>query len=190
MTKTAEGRKRCSLSLKHVRITTTRELAVGEFIRKEKPMPLIHKRRLWWDPVPEATGYVVYVCKDGKPIDRANFSWENTPGIISKQVIGKTELIIPDEWPEFPSKPGTYHIAITSKDDVGNESDPFLLSGVFKFMAPSSPSKAGIESAPVGRPQPAFLSPSPIRQGGEIIQEGMEEVRSSKEVQDAYLGRK
>ena len=153
-------------------------------------MPLVHKRRIWWEHVAEATSYVVYVFKGEKMIDPVNFSWENTPGIISKQVIGKTELIVPDEWPEFPSKPGTYHIAITSKDDVGNESDPFLLSGVFKFIAPPSPSKAGIESAPSGRPQPGFLSPSPIRQGGEIIQEGIEEVRSNKEVQNAYLGKK
>ncbi|MCJ7783858.1 MAG: hypothetical protein MUP41_07975 [Desulfobacterales bacterium] len=34
MTNTAEGRKRCSISLKHVRITTTRELAVGEIHSK------------------------------------------------------------------------------------------------------------------------------------------------------------
>jgi len=153
-------------------------------------MPLIHKKRIWWEPVAEATSYVVYVFKGEKMIDPANFSWENTPGIISKQVIGKTELIIPDEWPEFPSKPGTYHIAITSKDDVENESDPFLLSGVFKFIAPPSPPKAGIESRPLGRPEPGFLSPSPIRQGGEIIQGGIEEVRNNKEVQNAYLGRK
>ncbi len=151
-------------------------------------MPLIYKKRIWWEPVAAATSYVVYVFKGEKAIDPAHFSWENTPGIISKQLIGKTELIIPDEWPEFPSKPGTYHIAITSKDDVGNESDPFLLSGVFKFIAPPSPSKAGIESRPLSRPEPGFLSPSPIRQGGEIIQGGIEEVRSNKEVQNAYLG--
>jgi len=151
-------------------------------------MPLIHKKRIWWEPVPEATSYVVYVSKGEKMIDPANFSWENTPGIISKQVIGKTELIIPDEWLEFPSKPGTYHIAITSKDDVGNQSDPFFLSGVFKFIAPPSPSKAGIENRPLVRPESGFLSHSPIRQGGEIIQGGIEEVRNNKEVQNAYLG--
>ena len=188
MTKTAGGRKRCSTSLKHIRITTTRELAVGESIRKEKTMPLIHKRRIWWDSVPEATGYVVYVCKDGKPIDRANFSWENTPGIISRPVIGKTELIIPDEWAEFPTKPGTYHIAITAKDDLGNQSDPYLLSGLFKFLAPSSPSKGGIESLPLSHPKSGVLAHSPISQGREIIRGGIEEVTTNKEVRDAYLG--
>jgi len=188
MTKTAGGRKRCSTSLKHIRIMTTRELAVGESIRKEKTMPLIHKRRLWWDPVPEATGYVVYVYKDGKPIDRANFSWENTPGIISRPVIGKTELIIPDEWAEFPTKPGTYHIAITAKDDLGNQSDPYLLSGLFKFLAPSSPSKGGIESLPLSHPKSGLPAHSPISQGQEIIRGGLEEVRTNKEVRDAYLG--
>ena len=153
-------------------------------------MPLIHKKRIWWEPVAEVTSYVVYVFKGEKMIDPVNFSWGNTPGIISKEVMGKTELILPDEWPEFPSKPGTYHIAITSKDDVGNESDPFLLLGVFKFIAPPSPSKAGIENPPLGRPEPGSFLPSSIRQGGEIIQEGIKEVRNNKEVQDAYLGRK
>ena len=151
-------------------------------------MPLIHKRRIWWEPVPEAASYVVYVSKGGKMIDSANFSWENTPGIISKPVIGKTELILPDEWPEFPTKPGTYHIAITSKDDVGNQSDPFLLSGLFKFLAPPSPAKAGVESLPLVHPKTGFLPQSLSRQGGEIIRGGLEEVRTNKELQDAYLG--
>jgi len=152
-------------------------------------MPLIHKRRIWWEPVPEATRYVIYVSKGEKIIDPANFSWENTPGIISKQVIGKTELVIPDEWPEFPSKPGIYHIAITSKDDVGNQSEPFLLSGVFKFLAPPSPSKAGIENLPPVRPESGVLPQPPMRPGGEIIRGGLEEVKNNKEVQNAFLGR-
>lgn len=151
-------------------------------------MPLIHKKRIWWEPVPEAASYIVYVSKGEKSIDPAHFSWENTPGIIFRQVIGRTELIIPDEWPEFPAKPGTYQIAITSKDDVGNESDPFLLSGVFKFIAPPSPSKAGIEIRPLVRPESGFPSFSPGRQGGQIIQGGIEEVRNNKEVKSAYLG--
>jgi hypothetical protein len=66
--------------------------------------------------------------------------------MVSKPIIGKTELIIPDEWPDFPKEPGTYYIGITSRDDVGNQSDPFLFSGLFKFPAPPAPSKGGIES--------------------------------------------
>jgi hypothetical protein len=143
-------------------------------------MPLIRKRRIWWEPVSEATSYVVYVSKDSKIRDPAKFSWENTPGIISKPVIGKTELIIPDEWPEFPMKPGTYHIGITSRDDVGNQSDPFLSSGRFKFIPPPPPSKGGIESLP--------LVHSLRRQGQTIIQGSLEEMRKNKEVQDTYLG--
>ncbi len=153
-------------------------------------MPLIHKRRLWWEPVPEATSYVVYVCKDGSIIDRAAFSWENTPGIISKPVMGKTELIIPDDWPEFPTRPGTYHIAITSKDDLGNQSDPYVLSGLFKFLAPPSPSNGKIETLPVGQPKPELPPHAPMYQGREIIWGGLEEVRKNKEVKDAYLGSK
>jgi len=49
-------------------------------------------------------------------------------------VTGKTELILPDEWPEFPTEPGTYHIGITSRDDLGIKRS-LLLSGPFKFLA-------------------------------------------------------
>jgi hypothetical protein len=107
------------------------------------------------------------------------FLWEKTPGIVSKPVLGKTELIIPDEWPEFPKEPGTYHIGITSRDDVGNQSDPFLSSGLFKFLAPPSPTMGGIESLP--------LVHSSVRQRRTIIQGSLEEMRDNEEVRDAYL---
>ena len=113
--------------------------------RREKIAPLILKRRIWWESVPEASSYGVYVSKDRTLLEPDHFSWEATRGIISKVVIGKTELIIPDEWAEFPAEPGTYHIGITSRDDLGNQSDPSLLSGAFKFFAPPAPSKGGIE---------------------------------------------
>jgi len=116
-----------------------------ELRRRGEMAPLIHKRRIWWESVPEASGYGVYVSKDRTLFELGRFSWETTPGILSKRIIGKTELIIPDEWPEFPTEPGTYHIGITSKDDLGNESDPFLLSGPFKFLAPPAPSRGGID---------------------------------------------
>jgi hypothetical protein len=143
-------------------------------------MPFIRKRRIWWEPVPEAISYVVYVSKDDEIHDPAKFLWENTPDIVSKPVIGKTELIVPDEWPEFPREPGTYYIGITSRDDVGNQSDPFFLSGLFKFLAPPSPSKGGVESLP--------LVHSITRQGRTIIQESLKEMRDNEEVRDAYLG--
>ena len=108
-------------------------------------MAFIRKRRIWWESVPEASSYVVYVSKDRTFFPLDNFSWEATPGIIPKPVIGKTEVIIPDEWPEFPTEPGTYHIGITSRDDLGNQSDPFLLSGLFKFISPPHPTRGGIE---------------------------------------------
>jgi len=109
-------------------------------------MPLIRRRRIWWEPVPEATGYVIYVSKDRNIFESSNFSWEATPGIISKFINGKTELTIPEEWPEFPKDPATYYIGITARDDVGNQSDPFLSQGVFKFISPPPPSNGGIES--------------------------------------------
>ena len=109
-------------------------------------MALIRKRRIWWESVPEATGYVVYVSKDSTTFDPNRFAWEATQGIISKAVEGRTELIIPDEWPEFPAQAGIYYIGITSRDDTGNQSDPFVSSGLFKFLPPPSPKKGGIES--------------------------------------------
>ena len=114
--------------------------------RREKIAPLILKRRIWWEPAPGASSYVVYVSKGRTIFEPVSFSWETTPGIISKLVIGKSELIIPDEWPEFPTESGTYYIGITSRDDLGNQSDPFLLSGLFKFLAPSAPLRGGIEN--------------------------------------------
>ena len=116
-----------------------------ELKRRGKITPWVLKRRIWWESVPEASSYGVYVSKDRTLLEPDHFSWETTPGIISKAVIGKTELIIPDEWPEFPTEPGTYHIGVTSRDDSGNQSDPFLLSGAFKFFAPPAPSRGGIE---------------------------------------------
>jgi hypothetical protein len=142
-------------------------------------MPFIRKRRIWWDPVPEATSYVVYVSKDSNIRDPGIFLWEKTPDIVSTPVFGKTELIIPDEWPEFPKEPGTYHIGITSKDNVGNQSAPFLSSGLFKFLAPPSPSKGGIESLPLVHPG--------VRQGRTIIRGSLEEMRGNEEVRDAYF---
>ena len=114
--------------------------------RREKIAPLILKRRIWWESVPEASSYRVYVSKDRTLLEPDRFSWETTPRIISKLVIGKTDLVIPDEWPEFPTEPGTYYIGITSRDDLGNQSDPFLLSGAFKFSAPPAPSRGGVDS--------------------------------------------
>jgi len=114
--------------------------------RQEKIMPLVVKRKIWWESVPGASSYVVYLSEGREIFEPENFFWETTPGIISKQVVGKTELILPDEWPEFPKEPGTYYIGITSKDDLGNQSNPFIVSGSFKFLAPSAPSQGGIES--------------------------------------------
>ena len=151
-------------------------------------MPFICKRRLWWEPVPEAVSYVIQVYKGDKILDPSKVSWEALPGIVSKSISGKTELIIPDEWPEFPAEPGTYHIAIKARDEVGNQSDPFLLSGRFKFLPPPSPSKGGIESLPLAQPQPAPPPYSPPRPGQTIIRSGIEEVKDNKQVQEAYLG--
>ncbi len=109
-------------------------------------MPMIRKRRIWWELVSGVTSYVVYASTDQTVFDPNNFTWESTPGIIFKVVTGKSELIIPDEWPEFPAEQGMYYIGITSRDDAENQSDPFVSSGLFKFSAPLAPSKGGVDS--------------------------------------------
>jgi hypothetical protein len=100
-------------------------------------MPIIRKRRIWWEPVSEATSYVVYVTPEKTLFEKNNFMWDATPGIIFKVVMGKTE---------FPIEQGTYYIGITSRDDTGNQSDPFLSSGLFKLFPPPPPKKGGIEN--------------------------------------------
>ena len=121
------------------------ELAYEWLKIREKTMPLILKRRIWWEPVDEATSYVVYVSKDRTIFEPTQFLREATQGIISKEVAGKIELIIPDEWPEFPMEPGTYHIGVTFRDCAANESDPLLLVGQFKFFALAAPVCCGYE---------------------------------------------
>jgi len=155
-------------------------------------MPLIHKRRIWWEPVAGAKEYVVYVSLEEKPIDLADFSWEETSSMISKLVVGKTELIIPDEWPEFPAQSGTYHIAVTSRNEVGNQSDPLLLSGVFNFIAPTCPARGGIESITAAQPEAQETEPSPEpptpQEHLTIIQRGKKEMGDHEELGDTYLG--
>jgi hypothetical protein len=132
---------------------------------------------------------VVYVGTDNKAVDPARFLWEDTASMIFKRVVGKTtELVIPDEWPEFPRQPGVYQIAVTSRDDGGNESDPLFLSGVFSLIAPASPSKGGIEDFPSAFPEPSALDHSPMSPGRTIIRRGLEEMKDHKEVGNAYLG--
>ncbi|MGZ3514396.1 MAG: hypothetical protein ACXU93_10655 [Thermodesulfobacteriota bacterium] len=113
--------------------------------REEKTWAYIQKRRIRWEPVSEATSYVVYVSPDRTIFDPENFRWEATHGVIFKIVVGKTELILPDEWPEFPRQRGIYYIGVTAKDEVGNESRPIMLDGLFKFIPPKPPSNGWIE---------------------------------------------
>jgi hypothetical protein len=112
---------------------------------EEKTWAYIQKRRIRWEPVSEATSYVVYVSPDRTIFDPENFRWEATHGIIFKIVSGKTELVLPDEWPEFPKQQGIYYIGITAKDEAGNESSPILLDAQFKFIPPRPPSNVWIE---------------------------------------------
>jgi len=42
-------------------------------------MPIIRKRRIWWEPVPEATSYVVYVTPEKTLFEKNNFMWDAIP---------------------------------------------------------------------------------------------------------------
>jgi hypothetical protein len=165
-------------------------------------MPFIQKRCLWWESVAGATSYVVYVGTEAHPINPATFSWGDTPEVISKTIPrDTTEIIIPDEWPEFPRKRGTYHIAITARDDDGNQSDPLLLSAAFNLTAPPPPRAGGIEFFPRNVTKPEILedllealleTPAPPvhSQTGTMIRRGMEQVKNNEEFVNAYLGSK
>jgi hypothetical protein len=91
------------------------------------------------------SNYVVYAGSEQSAFEPSNFKWEATEGVVSKVIRGKNEVLIPDEWSEFPHGEGTCYIGVTSKDDVGNQSDPFVSSGLFNFIPPSAPKKGGIE---------------------------------------------
>jgi len=134
MSKIYDGLKKAE----HERLRKERE---GE----EEIWGYIRRRRITWEPVSEAANYVVYVSPDPTLFHPENFRWGATHGVMSKVVIEKTELILPDEWPEFPREQGIYHIGITAKDEVGNESSPFMLEGLFKFIPPQPPSNGKIE---------------------------------------------
>lgn len=99
-------------------------------------MARVVKGTIHWDPVSDAAMYRLYVAKDPDQPDYSSPYIETT----------NTQLIIPDEDTDnlFATE-GTYNLAVTALDAVGNESD---LSGVyqspFDFVAPSAPTGLGV----------------------------------------------
>jgi len=120
-------------------------------------MPRFKSRRLWWEPVvvDDLVGYEVYASKDQAVFDPATFDWENTPGIVMKSFLPDVnEVYIPNrpkgvttgaEWPEFPLEKASWFIGISALDQMGNKSDPLLLSAPFDFDAPPAPASGGID---------------------------------------------
>jgi hypothetical protein len=155
-------------------------------------MPFIQKKCIWWEPVPGASGYVVYVRPDCQPINSAEFSWGETSELLSRVISGETnEIVIPDEWPEFPKRRGTYHIAVTAEDDDGNQSDPLLLSAIFNLTAPQKPVKGGIDVFPRNGEEPEIAGESPMAsQTWSMIERGLKEVKNNQELTNAYLGKR
>lgn len=103
-------------------------------------MPKIKKKRIWWDDVigPDVVGYHVYVAPQGIEFDYAMPHTE--------VAAGDTEIIAPDGFPEgMFDLDVNYSVWITTVDDMGNESDPLLLTAPFDFVAPPAPSAGGVE---------------------------------------------
>jgi hypothetical protein len=125
-------------------LVNVKVLLVKKQLERSAKMPFIRNRCIWWEPVEEASSYVVYASTDQSVFAPGNFKWEATKGIVFREITDGTKLIVPEDWPEFPSKPGTYYIGITSKDEVGNQSDPFVSSGLFRFSPPAAPSRGGV----------------------------------------------
>src|SRR4030042_965534 len=143
----SEQKKPEGLKIEQVTARDQKHLGMAsEWLRRKTNGSRFYPSPALGERVDEATSYVVYVSKDRTIFEPTQFLREATQGIISKEVTGKIELIIPDEWPEFPMEPGTYHIGVTVRDCAGNESDPLLLVGQFKFFAPPAPVRGGIET--------------------------------------------
>lgn len=97
-------------------------------------MAKINPKRLTWDPpLPESdvVGHRVYVAKEGETLDYNSLS-----ALVDMPML---EIILPDQFPNFPLADANYNIGIAAVDDVGNESDMTLVSVPFDFAAPAAP---------------------------------------------------
>jgi len=67
-------------------------------------MGFIRKRRIWWESVPEATGYMIYVSKDRGLLIPITFHGKRPPG-SSPNPLQEDRVGHSDDWPEFPAEP-------------------------------------------------------------------------------------
>ena len=100
-------------------------------------MAKIKRRKLSWQASasPQTIGYKFYWSQEG-PVDYGSNS----------QYLGQvTEIILPDQIPDFKPSTGALEIGLTAVDELGNESDIANLATPFHFMAPEAPTGLTLE---------------------------------------------
>lgn len=108
-------------------------------------MAKIVTRKLRWDPVAGATGYKIYFGSDAAGNDWVpsyDGEWVDvgSPPIVD----GKHQVNVVDYEALAGLPEGVYDLALTSYDDVGNESDFAEVENVpLDFVAPAAPT--GVE---------------------------------------------
>lgn len=103
-------------------------------------MAKIRKRRVHWNgsPSPDVVGYKLYWAVGGK--------WGGLNYNAKFADLGSvTEVVLPDDIPEFPEVVDIVEIAVTAVDSSGNESDMVRTSAPFKFSAPDPPTDLVVE---------------------------------------------
>jgi hypothetical protein len=106
-------------------------------------MAKIKKRKLRWKPSgsPQVIGYKLYWSEeDGVSYDSPSIDLGNV-----------TEIVLPDDIPEFSAVRGPVELGIAAVDEVGNESDLSVLSAPYQFNAPQAPERFWIETLEEGR---------------------------------------
>jgi hypothetical protein len=129
--RTADDRERALFSTCPVSGVTEEKNGEG------KTMGRIRKRRIHWEASssPEVAKYRLYWSEDG------------SVGYTSRFVdVGRvTEVVLPDEVPDFPMMKGGVTFGITAFNEAGNESDITEVSAQIDFVVPDAPMNVVIE---------------------------------------------
>ena len=106
-------------------------------------MAKIKKRKLRWKSSgsPQVIGYKLYWAEDG------NLGY-HSPNIDLGNV---TEIVLPDDVPEFNAVKGPVELGIAAVDEMGNESDLSVLSAPYQFNVPQAPERFWIETLEAGQ---------------------------------------
>ena len=102
-------------------------------------MAKIKKRKLRWEASasPQVVAYKLYWSAG----DAVHY------GSQCAALGNVTEIVLPDDIPDFKPAEGSVAFAITAVDEVGNESDLISLDAPYQFSAPLAPKDFWMESA-------------------------------------------